>query len=373
MRNIVLNIASVFLLFCCGTVLEAQDSINRPNVSTQVAPAVGTGTGGAITQKPRFRSRKRRLADSLRLAAQRDSLLRVTNTSNNSVFNIGATPQAPVATAPDSTTQAAVAPVTPEVPILQKSNNPFDILRGAVTADSSNNLATQKEETTPVIPNLLEPKVYSRNFLFWIFLVSLVLLSLVVANARGALQNAYAAMTSDSALRQIYKEPIGWGSFSYLALYVLSWLSMGIFLFLLLTYYGVTFPYGKFGTFMLCFAGVSTVFIIKHTILYILANVFPITKEVRTYNFVIMTAGILLGLILMPFNIFIAYTPAGLSEWFVYGAFAAILITYLVRSLRGLTVATPFLMNNGFHFLLYLCTVEIAPLLVLAKFILLHT
>lgn len=301
-------------------------------------------------------------------AAQRDSIQKAAATAN-SAFNIG-TPK------PIDTAAASVA-IVPEVPMLQKSDNPFDILRSGDAASESNlsTDTTQKavQQPSATMPSLLEPSVYSKNFLFWIFLVSLILMAFVVANARAAIANAYAAISSDSALRQIYKEPIGWGSVAYLALYVLFWLNLAIFIYLLLAHYGIASQYGKLTTFMICLGGVGLIYMVRHSVLYIISKVFPIEKEVRTYNFIILTVGILLGLILMPLNIFIAYAPDSLSQLFIYGAYAAILLAYLVRSLRGLTVASPFLIDNKFHFLLYLCTVEFAPLLILIKMILLKT
>ena len=356
----------------------AQDSIKKPNETT-VTPTTPNSTVDSpnpttpkVTQ-PKARQRPRRLtaADSLRIAtAQRDSIQKAAAAAN-SAFNIGTSKPT------DSTAIAAPIPTAPEVPMLQKSDNPFDILRSgdAVSLPTSSTDSTQNvvQQPSATMPSLLEPSVYSKNFLFWVFLVSLILMAFVVANARAAIANAYAAISSDSALRQIYKEPIGWGSVAYLALYILFWLNLAIFIYLLLAHYGVPSQYGKLTTFMICLGGVGLIYMVRHLVLYIISKVFPIEKEVRTYNFIILTVGILLGLILMPLNIFIAYAPNSLSQLFIYAAYAAILLAYLVRSLRGLTVASPFLIDNKFHFLLYLCTVEFAPLLILVKMILLKT
>jgi hypothetical protein len=174
---------------------------------------------------------------------------------------------------------------------------------------------------------------------------------------------------NNNALRQVYKEPIGWGNIAYLALYGLFWVNIGILAFLLMSHLGIKSPYSQSLTLLMCVGGVAAVFLVKHIILYIVAGVFPIEKEIKTYNFVILTAGTILGLILMPLNIFIAYTSSGLSELFIYIAAGAIGLTYLVRSLRSLTIASPYIIENRFHFFIYLCAVEIAPLMILVKLI----
>jgi hypothetical protein len=172
---------------------------------------------------------------------------------------------------------------------------------------------------------------------------------------------------SDSALRQIHRDQVGWGNFGQLAMYGLFWLNMGIFAFLMFYRFDGHSPYGQFATFLLCVGGVSLVFLIKHAILYVIANVFPIAKEVQLYNYIIITGGIFLCLILLPLNIFIAYSPDSLKELFTLAAVGIIGLVYFVRSIRSLSIASPFLMTDQFHFLLYLCTVEIAPIMILIK------
>jgi Domain of unknown function (DUF4271) len=341
------------MFFCSKTIgqNETQQSVElgkTPNPPSQISMPSSTQS-----EVSRERRRKRALNDSLRFAAQREADQKK------------ATIAAPTSPTTSSTQPPVVAPTAP-APVVasEKSENPFDIKREeelTSTSTAQNNLTTA--------PSLLNKETYSRNFLFWVFLVVLILMAFIVAGGRSAIRTAYQAVTSDNALRQIYKEPMGWGSFGYISLYVMFWINAGTFIFLLMSYYKAKPPFGQFGTFMACVASVSALILLKHTVLYLVAKVFPIEKEVRTYNFIILTVGIILGLILMPINIFVAYSPPTMSSAFVYLGIALIVIAYLVRSLRSLPVAASFLIDNRFHFLLYLCTVEIAPLLIISKFV----
>ena len=365
MRNIVKNIA--FLLFFTGYCISisAQNSIPQTRKPQQPTPSnTSVNNQKTTTSRNKIPAKRLRAADSLRLAAQRDSIQKATAAAG-SAFDIGL----PV------TSETAKTAIAPNVPQLESSDNPFDIVSGTSSSqrvETSGKDSGQIKPATPSTtaqPSLLEPGIYANNFLFWIFLISLILMALVVANARSSISNAYSAVTSDSALRQIYKEPIGWGSAPYLSLYALYWLGLAIFIYLLLSHFGVSLAYGKMTAFLLCLAGVSSIYSLKHIILYLIAQIFPVSKEARTYNFIILTVGVILGLLLMPLNIFIAYAPDSLSIIFIYITFGVIGVAYLVRSLRGLMVASPFLVDNKFHFLLYLCTVEFAPLLIIIKLV----
>lgn len=310
-------------------------------------------------QQPRRRRRRSVAVDSVRLAVIRDSLARTTQstTNTNSAFNITST------SAVDS---AAKVKATPDGQVLTSSNNPFEILRGA-TPTTDSNTTKAKTMLEQAAPSLLNRETYSKNFLFWVFLFTLSLMALVVANARSSIRDAYQALLSNNALRQIYRLQAGWGNVAQMALYGLFLFNAGIFAFLMYYRFVGKPPMNQFWTFTFCLLGVSLAFLVKHTILYIVSSVFPIAKEVKLYNFIIITAGILLGLILLPLNIFIAYSPEVLGNLLTYTAFGAIGIVYLVRSLRSLSVASPFLATDQFHFLVYLCAVEIAPLLILTK------
>jgi Domain of unknown function (DUF4271) len=341
------------ILFCSKTI--GQNDTQQP-VELGKNPPTQITAPSTQSEVSRERRRKRALNDSLRFAAQRE----VEQKKVAATPPIQPTPTQP----PISPIQTPVTVPTPDV-ATEKSDNPFDIKRG----EAATNGNTTAQNNTPSASSLLNKETYSKNFLFWVFLVVLILMAFIVAGGRSAIRTAYQAVTSDNALRQIYKEPMGWGSLGYISLYVMFWINVGIFIFLLMAFYQVKPPFGQFGTFMACVASVSALILLKHAVLYLVAKIFPIEKEVRTYNFIILTVGIVLGLILMPINIFVAYSPPSMSAAFVYLGIAVIVVSYLVRSLRSLPVAASFLIDNRFHFLLYLCTVEIAPLLIISKLV----
>jgi hypothetical protein len=341
-------------MFFCSKVI-GQNETQKP-VELGNNPPTQISVPSTQSEVSRERRRKRALNDSLRFAAQRE----IEQKKAAATPPVQTTPTQP----PTNPIQTPVAVPTPDVSA-EKSDNPFDIKRG----EAATNGSTTAQNDAPTASSLLNKETYSKNFLFWVFLVVLILMAFIVAGGRSAIRMAYQAVTSDNALRQIYKEPMGWGSFGYISLYVMFWINAGTFIFLLMAFYQVKPPFGQFGTFMACVASVSALIVFKHAVLYLVAKVFPIEKEVRTYNFIILTVGIILGLILMPINIFVAYSDPKYSFAFVYLGIAVIVTAYLVRSLRSLPVAASFLIDSRFHFLLYLCTVEIAPFLVISKFV----
>jgi Domain of unknown function (DUF4271) len=279
---------------------------------------------------------------------------------------------APIAdTARSLTTVAPVKIDTPKVPdpavpILDKSENPFEILRGAVPTDSASKANAAKS-------NMANNGSDPLRLVFWLWLGVSLLLALVAITSGHIISQVYRSLASDSSLRLIYKGYSGWGSFAYITLYFICWMNLAIFAYLMLHRYNGSLGFSPGMTFLICFAGVLAFFMVKHFFLYVLSTVFPLEKEIRLYNYIVMSAGILTGLMLTPLNIFMAYSPAPLSTTFMYMGIASFLIIFLLRAFRGLFVGANYLTTHPFHFLLYLCTAEIAPLAVLAKLVLLKS
>jgi hypothetical protein len=382
------------LVFAINCLVFAQDSTRRA-VVPQNSPGASVGNPNLTVppiilpeqgiQAPRRQRRKRvSAADSLRLALQKDSILRAqqvlqqiaaqdANTAAGAAAILAATPTVNVdSLRRDSLTKLALLKMSPpEVPILSTSTNPFDILRGYIAPDSASKKTVSVQSSSPLPPpaetSLLDKKTYSRNFPFWIFFTIYSLMALVVANGRTNITSAYNALRTDNALKQAYREQGGMRTAINFALYVLFWLNLATFIFLILGQMGVKSPYGQFATFMLCLAGVSGFYALKYLTLQFIGAVFPISKEIQLYNFIVIAAGILTGLALAPLNVFVAYAPADLSSFFIFTAAGAMGLIYLVRTLRSLSLTSTHLASNQFHFLIYLCSVEIAPIFILLK------
>jgi hypothetical protein len=352
------------------TAAPSKPSQTAPAASTTTTPPAATTT----TQPPPPKLTAQGIPEGAILLPEQPAAPRRKPTPRkvDTAARAAALPAAPIAdTARSLTTVAPVKIDTPKVPdpsvpILDRSENPLEILRGAVTADSASKANAAKSNTAN---NGNDPL----RLVFWLWLSVSLLLALVAITSGHIISQVYRSLASDSSLRLIYKGYSGWGSFAYITLYFICWMNLAIFAYLMLHRYNGSFGLSPGLTFLICFAGVLVFFMIKHFFLYVLSTVFPLEKEIRLYNYIVMSAGILTGLILTPLNIFMAYSPAPLSTTFMYLGIAAFIIIFLLRAFRGLFVGATYLTTHPFHFLLYLCTAEIAPLAVLAKLVLLKS
>jgi Domain of unknown function (DUF4271) len=248
-----------------------------------------------------------------------------------------------------------------EVKTAQTTGNPFDIYRSADPAGVQRTFQAVKKRI------VIKPK--AGNFRFTMLVSMLAYLMVLVGSSRSFLQKIYGGFLNDNLLRIQYRELSSVTLPGYMAFYALFIANIAIFAYLALDYLGNVGADNRLEILFSCIFGIAIAFVLKHFILSIIGFVFPITKEVGLYTMTISVFNIILGLILAPMNLLVAYAPANMTKNLLLLTIGIIVLVYGYRIIRSLIIGLRFVGENLFHFLLYLCTMEIAPILVIAKFI----
>jgi len=255
------------------------------------------------------------------------------------------------------------------------SNNPFDIERlkpgQKRTSPPQVKPPNKSNENSP--KTQLGPKIdipITGNFKFFMSTTLIVLLTLSVALYSSYITKVYRAFINENFLKMIHRDHGTVAIIPYFILYGLFFISLGIFLFLVFKYFNISIFSNTIGGLLTYIASVAAIFLTKHFLLNMIGFVFPINKEVKQYSFTVIIFSIILGLFLIPANILIAHAPSSMTSFLIYGTFVVILLLYLFRILRSLFIASRFITLYKFHFFMYLCTLEIAPVLILLKIVL---
>jgi len=249
--------------------------------------------------------------------------------------------------------------------------NPFDVLPHRVpgAAKGLGENTTQAFRPFSILPR---GGGLSNYFLFWMLVGMFSFLTFSIAFKRGVVAKAWRGFSIDNALSLAQREASGLvGITPYYLLYVSFVLNAGLFLFLVIRYFKKD-TFNNISFLLLCLVGAAGIFLFKHFVLQLVGWLFPVHNEVRRYNFLIIIFNCVLGLFLVPFNLMLAFATdyKGLLVFWTLGLGA---IFYVYRALRSFTISLKILANDQFHFLLYLCTVEVAPVLLLIKLVLKQT
>lgn len=257
--------------------------------------------------------------------------------------------------------------------LVRAATNPFDVApHRAPTAA----VALATNETEPFRPFAVLPRGggLPKGVLFGVLLTVLGILTFSVAANRGAVGKAWRGFLNDNALTVAQREASGLvGSTPYYLLYLNFLLNVGVFIFLV-THFFTNERFNNLTFLLLCMVGGAGIFLFKHLMLTALRWLFLVEAEVRRYNFLILIFNCVLGLFLVPFNFLIAFSQdANYEAILVFWVLGLVGIFYAYRGLRASSIGSKFLASDQFHFLLYLCCVEIAPVLFLIKLAMMQT
>ena len=247
------------------------------------------------------------------------------------------------------------------------TGNPFDVAQ-PTQRPSKNTLVAKANEPVRRIWKPLNPND-GKKTLFAVVVGMLVFLALGLSLNRGILHTLYQAMLYDNVLKTTFKDRTPAQIFPYYLLFMVFIFNAGVFAYLYALQHKLPIAGSHTQAIGLCILGTAAFFGGKQLVLWLVGNIFPIQKEASYYRFIVLVFCIVSGIILAFANFFAAYSSPEWSKYVFLSTGITIGLLFVLRLLRSLFVAIPFISNYFFHFSLYLCAVEIAPVLLIVKYI----
>jgi Domain of unknown function (DUF4271) len=256
----------------------------------------------------------------------------------------------------------------PGIAATQQNNNPFDVVTHVAPSNVKSNFKKASKPSTSFVPKISLPKGKSNSgsFLFWALVGALGFLTFAVAANRSVVGKAWKGFLNDNHLALVHREATGLvGSTPYFLLYFNFLLNFGVFAFLVTrSFKGDNF--NNISYLLLCVLGATVIFLSKHLLIQVIGWLYPLSKEASKYNFLITIFNCVLGLFLVPFNFLIAFAR-DFEPFLAFWTLGLVAIFYLYRTFRAGKIGGKFLIADQFHFLLYLCAAEVAPVLLIYK------
>jgi hypothetical protein len=242
--------------------------------------------------------------------------------------------------------------------------NPFEVSHVPIRKEKvkRENLAVAKKATAD--GNIKEELSSMMKFLIVMF--SLALLAIVLTSKTDFFSKITRSISNENMLKLAMREENSGLTLQYVFMYIVFILNLSLFIYMCVSH----FEWSKI-TGMKLF-GVSTMitiglYVIRHLGLYSLGMVFPLSKATSLYSFTVLIFNIFIGIILIPSNIILSFAPKQIFLPTVYVSLGIIIILLVLRWFRGFFISLKYITDNLFLFFLYLCSVEIAPLLILWK------
>ena len=111
----------------------------------------------------------------------------------------------------------------------------------------------------------------------------------------------------------------------------------------------------------------TAVYLSKYLFLSFIGWVFNAKNVVRSYIFIVFTVNKILGIVLVPFILLMAFASGSFLQSIVTASLLVTAILFIYRYAVSLGTVRRDVKVSAFHFFLYLCSVEVLPILILYK------
>lgn len=112
---------------------------------------------------------------------------------------------------------------------------------------------------------------------------------------------------------------------------------------------------------------VAFTYSLKMVMVKALGELFDMERPVATYLFNISLLNNMLGMALFPMVVLAAYVVSADAGWVIHAGIALVIIMFIYRMVRTFMIWTSLKGVPFFYLILYFCTLEIAPVMILYK------
>ncbi len=216
-------------------------------------------------------------------------------------------------------------------------------------------------DTNPVRPY--------RNMDWLIYLIAgvLLVLSLIRLFYQKYFADLFRAFLNPTLSQRQLKDQLSQSPFPNMLLNIFFSIALGLYFYLVL-YRQQVFPQAEPwllipGLIVL----VAVVYGFKYVMLRFCGWLFGNSELADAYIFILYLINKILGVLLVPFLVIIAFCTPEIARAFLYISLFFIVLLIVYRYIRSYSLVRQYLSFSKLHFFLYLCAFEVAPVLILTK------
>lgn len=260
-------------------------------------------------------------------------------------------------------------------------------IRDSVTLDSINKVAVippifglpdmatyQKYETHPYLPLTAKPRFMviqyhsnqSKDTLFYLIAGLVLLLALIRAAFSKYLRNLFLLFFQTSVRQKQTRDQLLQNNLASLITNFLFVISGGLYVGLLVQYKHlseISFWWLSLGAALV----LLLVYLVKYLFLVFTGWVFNTQEAAGSYIFVVFMVNKIMAILLIPFVCILAFADTALIQIGITVSLGLIILLFAYRYWVSFLAVQSKLRVNALHFLLYLCAVELLPLVLIYK------
>ena len=209
-------------------------------------------------------------------------------------------------------------------------------------------------------------KQSSKDDLFYLMAGVIFCLAFIRAVFSKYFRNLFLFFFQTSLRQQQIREQLLQNNLASLFINLLFFISTGLYISLLIKYKNwASVSYGWLALF--CAVILILVYLGKYLFLLFAGWVFNTKEAAGSYIFLVFMVNKMMGILLIPFLLILSFANATVVDVGITVSIGLIGLLYLYRYLVSFSAIRNKLKVNALHFFLYLCAVEVLPLLLIYK------
>jgi hypothetical protein len=180
-------------------------------------------------------------------------------------------------------------------------------------------------------------------------------------------ETVWSSFYSKRVLNQVSKEDTMINSWTFVALFLLFALTFGLFLYQFSAYQHVYYTISGFPLFISLTLIILVLFAVKFLVVKFIGFVFNISKLVTEYLSVSYLTYFNIAFVFLPVGVCFSLLADSLIPYVLWIAFILIAAIFVWQYLRGSVEIISNILFHKFYLIVYLCALEICPVLILVK------
>lgn len=243
------------------------------------------------------------------------------------------------------------------------SDNPFDVRVQQESSVPAEEVRYEEPTTTNVMARPSPSAPLNKAVFALLFLLSLVLIAVGINTNTKRFKGMMQSLYNSNNLKALVRQGRQLTDLQNILLYIAFWLVGSVFLYLA----SRTAGYGM--SWWLAPLILLGVYAGRHIVMYLISYIYPVGKAIDVHNLGIGIHNMVLTIPLVIAGLGLLFGPESMNRYFLIFGLGAILLFYVARQLKGALLAVQLRGFNPIYFFLYLCAVEVAPVLVALRVI----
>lgn len=303
----------------------------------------------------------------LQPATMRSATGATTTQANNPVSTApqpaSAVPANPVATGTDSLHTDSI-PQAPTVPLRQET-----VYEKYLKSLTASNIFLKKDK--PHRLDLNPVRVYrDLDWLVYVMGGVVLLLGIIRLSYLKYFTDLFRAFMNPTLSQRQLKDQLSQSPFPNFLLNTFFVISLAMYLYLLMYRQNYIPSSNAWMVIPALIVLVALVYSVKYVMLRFCGWLFGSSELADAYIFILYLINKVLGILLVPFLVILAFCRPEEARAFVYISVFFIVILVAYRYIRSYSVVKQYLSFSRLHFFLYLCAFEVAPVLIITKVLL---